>query len=70
MHPEVNVSVEQRRRWREDEKLSILGKVGLNGTALRVRPISLNEFRAQRLARKLSKERHGPLKWRSSTSMH
>jgi len=31
MHPEVNVSVEQRRRWREDEKLSILGKVGLNG---------------------------------------
>jgi transposase len=31
MHHEVIVSVEQRRRWREDEKVSILGKVGLNG---------------------------------------
>ena len=34
MRHEVIVGVERRRRWREEEKLSILGKVGLNGATV------------------------------------
>ena len=31
MRHEVEVGAKRRRRWREEEKLSILGEVGLNG---------------------------------------
>ena len=34
MRHEVIVGVERRRRWREEEKLSIIEKVGLNGATV------------------------------------
>jgi transposase len=34
MRHEVIVGVERRRRWREEEKLSILEKIGLNGATV------------------------------------
>jgi len=34
MRHEVIVGVERRRRWREEEKLSILENVGLNGATV------------------------------------
>lgn len=34
MRHEVFIGVERRRRWREDEKRSILGEVGVNGASV------------------------------------